>query len=187
MKKLILASQSPRRRELLEKCGIPFLCDPAGIDESFDHTKPVEEEIRRLAMRKAEAGLIKHPDAVVVGSDTIVVLNGTVLGKPADEKDAEHMLKMLSGNTHQVVTGLCIMSEKKVYTDVSVADVTFAELDEEEIRSYIASKEPMDKAGAYAVQGLGGKFITGISGDYYTIVGLPLNMVYEELKNLSEY
>ena len=187
MKKLILASQSPRRKELLGKCGIPFETDPADIDESFNHDNHIDDEIRRLSMRKAQEGLRKHPDAVIIGSDTVVAVGGKVLGKPQNEKEAEDMLYMLSGKTHQVITGLCIMSSRRTFSDVSVAEVTFAELSRKEIEDYIASGEPMDKAGAYAIQGLAGRFITGISGDYYSIVGLPLNMVYEELKNLSDY
>lgn len=187
MKKLILASQSPRRRELLEKCGIPFTCEPADIDEAIDDSRDLADEIRRLSRRKAEVILVRHPDAVVVGSDTIVAVNGRVLGKPADREDAARMLKMLSGNTHQVITGLCVISDRKIFQDVSVSHVTFAKLSDEEIRDYVSSGECDDKAGAYAIQGGAGKFITNIDGDYYAIMGLPLNSVYEELKNMSDY
>lgn len=187
MKKLILASQSPRRRELLEKCGIPFVCEPADIDESIDDRNDLSDEIRRLSRRKAEAILRLHPESVVIGSDTIVAVNGKVLGKPADREDAAKMLKMLSGNTHQVITGLCIISSERVYQDVSVSHVTFAPLSKKEIEAYVSSGECDDKAGAYAIQGGAGKFITNIDGDYYAIMGLPLNLVYEELKNISDY
>lgn len=187
MKKLILASQSPRRRELLEKCGIPFICEPADIDEAIDDSRDLSEEIKRLSLAKAAVILKKHPDAVVVGSDTIVAVDGKVLGKPKDRTEAADMLKMLSGNTHQVITGLCVISSTRQFQDVSISHVTFAPLSEEEIDTYVSSGECDDKAGAYAIQGGAGKFITNIDGDYYAIMGLPLNSVYEELKNISDY
>lgn len=187
MKKLILASQSPRRRELLEKCGIPFTCEPADIDETIDDSRDLSEEIRRLSLVKAAVILKKHPDAVVVGSDTIVAVDGKVLGKPKDRDEARKMLKMLSGHTHQVITGLSVLSSRRQFQDVSISHVTFAPLSDDEIGAYVSSGECDDKAGAYAIQGGAGKFITNIDGDYYAIMGLPLNSVYEELKNISDY
>ena len=187
MKKLILASQSPRRRELLEKCGIPFICEPADIDETITEGNDLSDEIRRLSRRKAEAVLALHPDAVVIGSDTIVAIDGKVLGKPQDRNEAREMLQMLSGNTHQVITGLCVISSSRCFQDVSVSHVTFAPLSADEIDAYVSSGECDDKAGAYAIQGGAGRFITNIDGDYYAIMGLPLNSVYEELKNISLY
>ena len=184
---IILASQSPRRRELLEKCGVSFTCDPADIDETMDLSNHLNTEIQNLAYRKAEEVLKRHPEALVIGSDTIVVLNGEVLGKPKDEADATRMLKELQGNTHEVVTGLCFLSQKRKYTDVSISKVTFAPMSDEEIGEYISTGECMDKAGAYGIQGFGGKYIQKIEGDYYTIMGLPLNLVYEELKNCNQY
>lgn len=187
MKKLILASQSPRRRELLEKCGLPFICEPADIDETIAEGNDLSEEIKRLSRRKAEAVLALHPDAVVIGSDTIVAIDGKVLGKPQDRSEAKQMLQMLSGNTHQVITGLCVISSSRCFQDVSVSHVTFAPLSSDEIDAYVSSGECDDKAGAYAIQGGAGRFITNIDGDYYAIMGLPLNSVYEELKNISLY
>lgn len=187
MKKLILASQSPRRRELLEKCGIPFICEPADIDETITEGNDLSDEIRRLSRRKAEAVLALHPDAVIIGSDTIVAVDGKVLGKPQDRNEAREMLQMLSGNTHQVITGLCVISSSRCFQDVSVSHVTFAPLSSDEIDAYVSSGECDDKAGAYAIQGGAGRFITNIDGDYYAIMGLPLNSVYEELKNISLY
>lgn len=187
MKKLILASQSPRRRELLEKCGIPFTCEPADIDETIDDSRDLSEEIKRLSLAKAAVILKKHPDAVVVGSDTIVAVDGKVLGKPKDRMEARKMLKMLSGHTHQVITGLSVLSSSRQFQDVSISHVTFAPLSDDEIGAYVSSGECDDKAGAYAIQGGAGKFITNIDGDYYAIMGLPLNSVYEELKNISDY
>ena len=187
MKKLILASQSPRRKELLEKCGHPFQVEAADIDETIDQSKDLTEEIKRLSFRKAEHVLRQHGDAVVVGSDTIVTIDGKVLGKPSDAQEAAEMLRELSGRTHQVITGLCILSRNRIFLDASVNDVVFAEMTEEEIRKYVETGEPMDKAGAYAIQGIASRYITGIHGDYYANMGLPLCMAYEELKNLDQY
>lgn len=184
---IVLASQSPRRKELLEKCGVSFTCDPADIDETMDTRNNLHNEIQNLAYRKAEEVLKRHPEDLVIGSDTIVVLAQEVLGKPKDEEDAFRMLKELQGNTHEVVTGLCFLSKKRKYTDVSVSKVTFAPMSDTEIKDYIATGECMDKAGAYGIQGFGGKYITKIEGDYYTIMGLPLNLVYEELKKQNLY
>ena len=187
MKKIILASKSPRRKELLEKCGIEFECIPMDIDESLNEGNTLEEKIMILSEKKASACLNAYPDAVVIGSDTIVTVDDQILGKPKNREEAKEMLRELSGRTHRVITGVCIISSARRYIDVSVSEVTFAPLGEEEINAYVESGECDDKAGAYAIQGLGGKFITHIAGDYYAIMGLPLNLVYEELKNLSLY
>ena len=187
MKQLILASQSPRRKELLEKCGIAFTCIPADIDESINEENDLEEEIKKLSRRKAEAVLKDLPGSIVIGSDTIVVLDNKILGKPKDEEDAKEMIRSLSGHTHHVITGLAIISEERNYTDVSSSEVTFAPMSEEEVDDYVSTGECMDKAGAYGIQGYGGRYITHISGDFYAIMGLPLNLVYEELKNISLY
>ena len=187
MKEVILASKSPRRKELLLKCLPEFLCQPAEIDETINADNDLAEEVKKLSERKAMHILEKHPDAVVIGSDTIVVLNGKVLGKPVDEEEARIMLRGLQGTTHQVITGLCIVSAKKEYVDVTVSDVTFAPMTDDEIQAYLNTGEYKDKAGAYGIQGFGGKYITGISGDFYSIMGLPLNLVYEQTKNLKEY
>lgn len=185
IKELILASQSPRRKELLEKCGIPFSCDPADLDESIDTSASLTEEIRRLALRKAEEVFRRHPQATVIGSDTVVAVDGEVLGKPADDIQAAEMIRKLQGRTHQVITGLAIISKNHRYTDISVSDVTFSKMSEEEIRLYVASGECRDKAGAYAIQGLGGRYVTEIRGDYYSIMGLPLHLVYAELQRME--
>ncbi|MBR3361814.1 MAG: septum formation protein Maf [Lachnospiraceae bacterium] len=187
MKNIVLASQSPRRKELLEKTGCSFIIDAAYIDETIDQSKPLTEEIKRLSHCKAEHVLHRHPDSLIIGSDTIVTVDGIVLGKPADKIEAMNMLRRLSGRTHQVITGLCILSSRKEYLYVSVSDVSFAVLTEDEIEKYVSTGEPMDKAGAYAIQGIASRYITGINGDYYAIMGLPLCAVYEELKNISEY
>lgn len=185
--KIVLASKSPRRKELLEKCGISFIADPADIDETIDESLPFEEAIKQLSFRKAEAVLKRNEDAIVIGSDTIVTIDGEILGKPKDHADAKKMLSLLQGRTHSVITGICILSKNRCYQDVSVSEVTFAEMEEKEIETYIATGECDDKAGAYGIQGCGGRYVTEIKGDYYAIMGLPLNKVYEEMKNISLY
>lgn len=187
MKKLILASQSPRRKELLEKCGIAFTCIPADIDETLNEENPLEEEIQNLSYRKAQAILEIHKDALILGSDTIVTIDGKILGKPKDDQEAFTMLQALQGRTHHVLTGLCLLSNKKKYTDFSVSAVTFAPMTSQEIQEYIATGECKDKAGSYGIQGFGGKYISKIDGDYYAIMGLPLHKVYEALKDIENY
>lgn len=187
MKTLILASQSPRRKELLERCGIPFLCMPADIDETIDTERPLEEEIEKLSIRKAQHILLQKPDCVVIGSDTIVAVDGKPLGKPHDEKTAEKMLEMIQGRSHQVITGLAVLSSQRRYVSHETAEVVFEKMDEEEIHRYIETGECFDKAGAYGIQGYGGRYVKEIHGDFYAIMGLPLHLVYKELKNLSLY
>ncbi|MBQ9047232.1 MAG: septum formation inhibitor Maf [Solobacterium sp.] len=187
MKQIVLASKSPRRKELLEKCGVPFIIDVADIDETINENNPLADEIRELACRKAEAVLQRHGDAVVIGSDTIVTADGEVLGKPKDEEDAVRMLRKLSGRTHQVITGLAVVSAKRVWKAVSISDVEFQPLSEEEIIRYVRTGEPMDKAGAYAIQGIASRYVKEIRGDYYAIMGLPVSVLYEELKNIDLY
>ena len=187
MKKIVLASQSPRRKEILEKCGISFTTDPSDIDETRNEELSIPLQIEDLSDRKASAVLKRYPDCIVIGSDTAVVIHEKILGKPKSEEEAFQMLKELQGNTHQVVTGLCILSNRRKYQNVSVSDVTFADMSDDEIWKYIATDECMDKAGAYGIQGYGGRYITGIKGDFYSIMGLPLNLVYEEMKNFKLY
>ena len=183
MKEIILASQSPRRKELLGKIVTDFICEPADIDEGIDESFPIEEEIKRLATQKAETVLKKHPDSIVVGSDTVVVIDGKVLGKPVDQEDARRMLESLSGKTHEVITGICVMSNEKIEADTVTAQVHFASLSKEEINEYLSGDEWCDKAGAYAIQGKASVFIEGITGDYYCIMGLPVRRLYEMLKS----
>lgn len=187
MKKIILASQSPRRKELLEKCGYPFLIDVADIDETIHTENDLKEEIRLLSIRKAKEVLKRHEDAIVIGSDTIVVVDKEILGKPHSEEEAKEMLRKLSNHTHEVITGIAILSNKREYSNTSTSYVTFEELSEEEIDKYVETKEPMDKAGAYAIQGIASRYIKNINGDYYSIMGFPVSMVYEELKNIDLY
>ena len=174
--KIILASQSPRRKELLERMGIrDFETISPNVDESVFHGLPPEELVRRLSAEKAAAVAGKAgEDAIVIAADTVVALEGAVLGKPADELDAFKMLSALSGVRHQVYTGVTVCRGGKKQTAHEVTDVTFRELSEEEIEHYIATGEPMDKAGAYGIQGYGALLIQGISGDYYNVMGLPV-------------
>ena len=174
--KIILASQSPRRKELLERMGIQdFETISPNVDESAFHGLPPEELVRRLSAEKAAAVAGKvGEDAIVIAADTVVALEGAVLGKPADELDAFKMLSALSGVRHQVYTGVTVCRGGEKQTAHEVTDVTFRELSEREIEDYISTGEPMDKAGAYGIQGYCALLIQGISGDYYNVMGLPV-------------
>lgn len=180
-KKLILASGSPRRKELLELCQIPFTAETADIDESMNKKADLSEEIQKLAYRKAEEVFKKHPDAVVIGSDTIVVIDQEVLGKPKTEENAVLMLKKLSGRVHQVITGVCVLSNENCETFAVVTDVEFFELSDDEIYEYAATKEPLDKAGGYGIQGKGALLVKEIRGDYYSVMGFPISRVNRAL------
>jgi septum formation protein len=180
---LILASQSPRRAELLRNAGIRFEVRPADVDESLRSGEDSLEYVMRLAQEKALAVLTTAYDAaMVLGADTTVVLGGESLGKPLDEEDARRMLGRLSGHTHWVMTGVCIAwrdANGAMVTDVEaeVTEVEFAKMSAEEISAYVATGEPMDKAGAYAIQGRASRWIPRISGCYFNVVGLPVARV----------
>lgn len=177
----ILASQSPRRKELLARVVENFQAVPADIDERpYPSEQPIDY-VQRMATQKAATILKDYPEAVVIGSDTSVVWQNQILGKPQDKNDAKFMLKMLSGQTHEVYTAVSIQSKDKVANFISKAAVTFYPLTEEEIAQYLLDDEYKDKAGAYAVQGLASKFIQSIEGDYYAIVGLPVAALYQNL------
>jgi len=182
MNKLILASKSPRRKEILSYLNIPFEVIVSNADESLNQNNDLRDEIESLSFKKALAVFQEHKDAVVIGCDTIVTLDHQVLGKPKDEDDAFAMLTLLQGKTHEVITGCTIISSKQSETFSTVTQVTFKPLSYEEINEYIKTKEPLDKAGAYAIQGQGGKFITSINGDYYSVMGLPLSELHTRLK-----
>jgi len=184
--RLLLASASPRRRELLRHAGFDFEVRPSDIVEQMKRGERPEEFARRAAREKAMSVAASSPaGSFVLGADTVVVVEGETLGKPADLDDATRMLRLLSGRTHQVHSGICLVRapDEIVALTHETTLVTFQELDEEEIRSYVESGEPLDKAGAYAVQGLASKFVTRISGCYSNVVGLPVARVYEILKN----
>lgn len=187
-KKLILASASPRRKELLENLGYEFQIIPADIDETVNGSKSPEEIVKELALQKAShiANNIDYP-AVIIGSDTIVVIDNTILGKPENTEDAYKMLKLLSGRSHQVISGIAIIdtSNNNKIVESASSDVYFRPISEKEITDYISTKEPMDKAGAYAIQGLASTFIEKINGCYNNIVGLPLFKVTRALKEFD--
>ncbi|MCR4895327.1 MAG: Maf family protein [Lachnospiraceae bacterium] len=188
MKKLILASSSPRRRELLGQIGLEFEIRTADVDEHVAASSP-EELVRKLSHLKASAIRPEAGEApvTVLGADTIVAVDGTVLGKPADPEDAKRMLRLLQGRSHEVYTGVTLLS---YLTDGSCTCNTFAEetkvffapMTEAEIETYVATGDPLDKAGAYGIQGFCARYITHIEGDYNNVVGLPVGRVYRELK-----
>jgi len=190
---LVLASASPRRRELLRNTGIPFDVYPTNIPESPQPGEKPRDCAERLAREKALAAFRQQPDKPVLGADTIVVVDGEILGKPRDEADAMRMLRLLSGRTHEVTTGVCLVGpsrrtgNQKLETGFEdtrseTTRVSMTALTEEEIRSYIATDEPMDKAGAYAIQGIASRWIPRIEGDYCNVVGLPVALVFRMLK-----
>ncbi|MBR9830374.1 MAG: septum formation inhibitor Maf [Oceanospirillales bacterium] len=174
MSELILASASPRRRELLTQIGVSFRCDPVDIDETPTAQESARDYVERLALEKAQACLHRHGDAVILGSDTSVVVDGCILGKPVDEDDAVQMLQRLSGRCHQVMTAIAVVSAQQQQVQTVVTDVTFVTLDEARCRAYWRTGEPCDKAGAYGIQGLGAVLVKRIEGSYSAVVGLPL-------------
>lgn len=183
---LILASSSPRRAELLRAAGIRFEVSRVDIDESVLKLEPPGEHVRRLARRKADAAFASHPDAVVLGADTIVLISGEIMGKPRDARDAVRMLRLLSGREHEVLTGIAIVSSRGAVVEVARTRVWVTPLGDAEIDEYVATGEPLDKAGAYGIQGLGSKFIDRIQGSYTNVVGLPVSLVYRLLKGYPE-
>ena len=182
---LILASKSPRRNEILGKICNDFVAITKDCDETLQEDIDPADAVQMLSKRKAEAVFVDNPDATVIGSDTIVSINGEILTKPLEFSDAYDMLTKLSGNVHQVYTGVTILSKQKEKTFYSKADVEFAQMSREEIEWYINSNEIWDKAGSYGIQGFGCRFIKGIVGDYYTVMGLPAQMTYEALKEFD--
>lgn len=183
MKPLILASGSPRRKELLQQVHLPFTVKVSNIVETFDPTLAPEEIATTLAYQKAQNVFQENESAIVIGSDTIVVLGDKVLGKPENEEEARTTLRTLSGNTHHVISGVAILSEEKEVKFYEKTSVTFWELTDEDIEFYINSGEPMDKAGSYGIQEVGALFVKEIKGDYFSIVGLPLSRTVRELKS----
>ena len=181
---LILASQSPRRKELLGLFGVPFTVRVADIDETMDFSAPAAEEVARVSRRKALA-IPRQNDDVVIAADTIVVCRGRILGKPHDEAEAYAMLRLLSGRDHQVMTGVTVLRGKEERVFTQITDLHFRELSDKEIYRYIATGEPMDKAGAYGIQGGAALFCEKMDGDYYNVMGLPVCRLGETLKELA--
>ncbi len=181
---LILASQSPRRKELLGLFRIPFAVQVADIDETIDPARPPYEEVARVSRKKAEA-IPRAGDDVVIAADTIVVCDGKILGKPTDEADAFRMLRLLSGKDHQVMTGLTVLRGDTTSVCTEVTNIHFRALTDEEIRAYIRTGEPMDKAGSYGIQGGAALFAEGIHGDYFNVVGLPVCRLGQILREIA--
>ena len=190
---IVLASASPRRQELLRNAGIAFAVQPADINETPRPGESPRECAERLAREKALAVFYSRPQDYVLGSDTIVVVDNTILGKPLDSDNAARMLRLLSGRTHAVITGVCVVgpvpsgqrsvaSNAEPFTASETTLVTVCKISDVEIRDYVATGEPMDKAGAYAIQGIASRWIPRIEGDYSNVVGLPVALVYRMLR-----
>lgn len=186
-KPIILASSSPRRKELLRQIDVAFISAPADVDERVLPGEAPEAYAVRVALDKARVAAARAETGIVIAADTIVVLNDTILGKPVDAADAVRMLAMLAGRTHQVMTGVAVMdaSTGKILTRVEVTRVWFRRLTREEIVAYVATKEPLDKAGAYGIQDKGALLVEKIEGCYFNVVGLPLSLLREMLKDLE--
>jgi septum formation protein len=178
---VVLASQSPRRAEILRQAGIPFTVRAAPIDETPLPGEEPEDYVRRLAEGKARA-VTSEPEDIVLAADTTVVVDGEMLGKPEDAADARRMLEKLSGRRHEVMTGICLKRGRDVVRDCATTAVWFTAMSEGEVAEYVASGEPMDKAGAYAIQGLAAKYIEKVEGCYFNVMGLPVSLVYRHLR-----
>ena len=179
--KLILASQSPRRKELLGLLGLPFEIRASNADETMAPDRDVAEQVALVSRRKAEA-TPREENSVVIAADTIVVCDEKRLGKPKNREEAIKMLRLLSGRTHQVMTGMTVLWQDKVYSCTEVTEVTFRPLTDREITRYVDSGDCMDKAGAYGIQGGGALFVQGIRGDYYNVMGLPVCRLVQVLR-----
>jgi septum formation protein len=186
--RLILASNSPRRAEILRNAGFQFDVRPSHVDESHRPRESARNYVRRLAFAKARIAAVhakqKNQEAIVLGADTVVVAQGKILGKPSDVKEARRMLRLLNGKTHEVLTGVSIVTvpDGKEHHHVEITRVRFRKLTNAEIEDYIATGEPFDKAGAYAIQGIAGRFVTRIDGCYFNVMGLPLSAVWTMLR-----
>ncbi len=181
--KTILASASPRRKELLTLAGIEYEVIVSQCEETLPDGITPDKAVEELARQKAEDVFSRNSDAMVIAADTVVALGNTILGKPKDEADAFNMLSSLSGRRHTVFTGVCIKTKEKTDIFHVATEVEFYDLTEKEIRNYIATKEPMDKAGAYGIQGKGFVLVKGIHGDYFNVVGLPLAETVRHINN----
>jgi septum formation protein len=187
MRKIILASASPRRKELLEKIGLKFEVDPGNYEEAIDSRLEPHEIVRQLSIKKAESVAARHQDAIIITADTIGVIGNKILGKPHTENEAWKMLQKISGKPHSVITGFTILdtATNKMLSRTVDTKVYIKKLIDQEIAAYINTGEPLDKAGAYAIQGLGAVVVERIEGDYYNVMGLPLHALTEALKEFG--
>lgn len=183
MSKIILASASPRRKELMDLAGYDFEVICADIVEVVPEEAMPQEVVMSLALQKAQAVAAEHKEAVVIGSDTVVALDGKILGKPHSEQEACEMLRSLSGRTHKVFTGVAIVCGGKVKNFFDETDVEFYSLGDDEIKKYVATGEPTDKAGAYGIQGKGSVLVKRINGDFFSVMGLPIAKLYREMSD----
>ena len=182
---LVLASASPRRQELLRNAGIAFEVVPANIPEDSLPGEGAKDCAERLAREKALAVARQRPHDVVLGADTVVVIDGQILGKPSDSSDAARMLRLLSGRDHHVITGVCLVADGQSFVASETTLVTVNKISDQEIADYVATGEPMDKAGAYAIQGIASRWIPRIKGDYCNVVGLPVALVFRMLGEIG--
>ena len=180
---IVLASRSPRRAELLHAAGITFTVRVADVDETQFEGESPRDYVLRVAEEKARA-VESTQDEIVLGADTSVVIDGRTMGKPSDTAEAMRMLRSLSGRKHEVITGICLKRAERILRDVEATAVWFAPLNEQEIHEYVEFGEPMDKAGAYGIQGLASRFVTRIEGSYTNVVGLPVALIYSRLQEL---
>jgi len=182
--KLVLASGSPRRAEILRSVGWEFVKNAPDVDESLLDGESPEDYVARLAVEKAQVVAASHPGEIVLGADTTVVVNGEIIGKPEDLEDACRMIEMLKDNSHEVLTGVAVVRNGSVSTGLQRTRVDFSQMSEAEITFLVEKGDPLDKAGAYAVQAQAALFIEGIEGDYWNVVGLPIGLVYRLVKQL---
>ncbi len=183
-KMIVLASASPRRKHIFDMVGIKALQKPADVDETIHTTNPRKLVLDHATKKAKAVSDVLDPDCLVVGSDTIVYHDGKILGKPEDVQTASEYLRKLSGNSHSVYTGVCILYRNGVYRDYARTKVKFRDLTEKEISDYIMTHEPFDKAGAYGIQGFGGQFIDSISGCYFNVMGFPISLFYKMIRDI---
>lgn len=183
---IVLGSKSARRKELLELMGYEFSVDGADTDETVRDYRDPEDYVRKIALKKSEVIAKRHPDKLVICADTVVCIKNEILGKPVSPDDARRMIRLLSGRCHYVLTAVVLDYRGRKVSFVEKTEVVIDRLTEEEIEEYVASDEPYDKAGAYAIQGRFAKHISKINGDYYNVMGLPINRLYHEIKNIEK-
>lgn len=183
---LILASQSPRRHELLAQMGLTFTVKVADIDETMDASRPPQEQVAEVSARKAAAiAAVSSPDDIIIAADTIVVVEDTILGKPHSEQEAKEMLHLLSGRTHRVMTGVTVRKGAESVSHTEITEIRFRDLSDAEIDAYVASGDPMDKAGSYGIQNAAAIFVSGMHGDYFNVMGLPLCSLTQLLRRFG--